>query len=64
MGGGTQKFVYQKWPNKIFPIANYVFSHDGHFGLEGGGGLTQGLGGWLCEPVAAPIGLSPLNLLL
>ena len=30
----------------------------------GGGGLAQGLGGWLCEPVAAPIGLSPLNLLL
>ena len=28
---------------------------------EGGG---QGLGGWLCWPVAAPIGLSPLNLLL
>ena len=21
-----------------FPIANFVFSHDGHFGLEGGGG--------------------------
>ena len=29
-----------------------------------GGGLAQGLGGWLCWPVAAPIGLSPLNLLL
>ena len=29
-----------------------------------GGGLAQGLGGWLCQPVAAPIGLSPLNLLL
>ena len=28
------------------------------------GGLAQGLGGWLCWPVAAPIGLSPLNLLL
>ena len=26
--------------------------------------MAQGLGGWLCSPVAAPIGLSPLNLLL
>ena len=31
---------------------------------RGGGGVAQGPGGWLCEPVAAPIGLSPLNLLL
>ena len=29
-----------------------------------GGGVAQGLGGWLCSPVAVPIGLSPLNLLL
>ena len=35
-GSGTQKFVYQKWPDKIFPIV--LFSHDGHFGLGGGGG--------------------------
>ena len=35
---GNQKFVYQKWPDKTFPMANFVFSHDGHFGLEGGGG--------------------------
>ena len=28
------------------------------------GGLAQGLGGWLCWPVTARIGLSPLNLLL
>ena len=33
----------------------------GHGG--GGGGMAQGIGGWLCSPVAAPIGLSPLNLL-
>ena len=33
-------------------------------GTRGGGGVAQGLGGWLCSPVAAPIGLSPLNLLL
>ena len=31
--------------------------------VQRGGGLAQGLGGWLCWPVAAPIGLSPLNLL-
>ena len=31
-GGGswTQMFVYQKWPNQILPIVNFVFSHDGH----------------------------------
>ena len=42
---GTQIFVYQKWPDKIFPMVNCVFSHDGHFVLEGGGwgGLGQGL---------------------
>ena len=36
-GSGTQKFVYQKWPDKIFPMVHFVFSHDDHFGLEGGG---------------------------
>ena len=37
----------------------------GEFYLNpGGGGVAQGFGGWLCWPVAAPIGLSPLNLLL
>ena len=34
---GTQQFVYQKWPDKIFPIVNFVVSHDRHFGREGGG---------------------------
>ena len=34
---GSQKFVYQKWPDQIFPIVNFVFSRDGHFGLGGGG---------------------------
>ena len=24
-GSGTQKFVYQKWPDKIFPMADFVF---------------------------------------
>ena len=22
-GSGTQNFVFQKWPNKIFPIINF-----------------------------------------
>ena len=41
---GTQQFVHQKWPDKIFPMVKFVFSHDGHLGLglgavqEGGGG--------------------------
>ena len=37
-GSGTQKFVYQKWPDQIFPTANLVVSHDGHFGRDGGAG--------------------------
>ena len=28
-----QNCVNQKWPNKIFPIVNFVFSHNGQFGL-------------------------------
>ena len=35
---GPKIFVYQKWPDKIFPIVNFVFPCDGPFGLEGGGG--------------------------
>ena len=46
-GGGrgfwTQNLVYQKWPDQIFPIVNFVFSHYGHFGLgRGGGGFGGG----------------------
>ena len=26
-------FVYQKWPDKSFPILNFGFSEDGHFGF-------------------------------
>ena len=37
-GEGTQKFVHQKWPDKISHIVNFVFSASGHFGLGGGGG--------------------------
>ena len=46
-GFWTQNLVYQKWPNQIFPIVNFVFSHYGHFGLEGGGG---GFGGGVPLP--------------
>ena len=35
-GSGTQEFVYQKWPNQIFPIVNFVFSH---WSLWSGGGV-------------------------
>ena len=39
---GSQKFVHQKWPDQIFPMVSFDFSHCGHFGLgEGGpGGCT------------------------
>ena len=38
---GTQKVVYQKWPNQIFPIVNFVFSHNGQLGLGGGEGVLR-----------------------
>ena len=44
-GAGTQNFVYQQWPDQIFPIVNFVFSHDGHFGLWGEGPGGGGGGG-------------------
>ena len=31
--------MYQKWPDQIFPIVNFVFSHNGHFGLGRGEGV-------------------------
>ena len=34
-GSGTQKFMYQKWPCQIFPLVNFVFSHNGCLGLGG-----------------------------
>ena len=37
-GSETRKFVYKIWPDQIFPIVNFGFPRDGHFGLEGGGG--------------------------
>ena len=39
--------MYQKWPDQIFPTVNFVFSHDGHFGLgRGGGGFGGGPPPW------------------
>ena len=35
-GGGTQKIVYQQWPDTVLPTANSVFSHNRPFGLGGG----------------------------
>ena len=42
-GFGTQKFVYQKWPDKIFPIVHFVFSRNGPFCLGGGGYFGGGV---------------------
>ena len=39
-GDGAQKFVYQNWPSRFSQWKISMFSHDGHFGLEGGGGCT------------------------
>ena len=50
-----------------FPNGKFLFSHDGHFGLGGGGGVQRGV--WhkamvsVCLPLAAPIGLSPSHIL-
>ena len=38
-GFWTQNLVYQKWPDQIFLIVHFVFSHDGHFGLGSGEGV-------------------------
>ena len=37
--------MFQKWSNKIFPIVNFVVSHNGHVGRGGGGpeGVTPPL---------------------
>ena len=29
--------MHQKWPDKTFAMVPFVFSHNAHFGLEGGG---------------------------
>ena len=43
-GFWTQNLVYQKWPDQIFPIVNFVLSRDGHFGLGRGGEGVLGEG--------------------
>ena len=40
--------MYQKWPDQIFPVVNFVFSRDGHFGLGRGG---RGFGGGVPPPL-------------
>ena len=47
-GFGTQNFEHQKWPDKIFPVVNFVFSHYGHFGLKGREGPGGGGGAPPC----------------
>ena len=46
-GGGDPKV----WPNKIFPIGNFVFSHDGYFGLEAGGSRGGGGASYGCTAI-------------
>ena len=61
-GSGTQKCVYQKWPDQLFPIVNCVFPHDGHFGLGGGGGIQGGGAGgssYACSHVSLAPGGRP-----
>ena len=48
--------------NQIFLIVPFVFSHDGHFGVWGGGGRHKP-SVFGCLPPATPIGLSPLLIL-
>ena len=55
---GTQKFGYQKWPNPIFPIVNFVFSRDGHFGM--GSGVWGGGGGRGVQEGVPPPPLPPM----
>ena len=48
---GTQKFVYQKWPDKIFPIVNFV---------PGGGGGGRGIP----SPPAVFPNIFPINTII
>ena len=47
-GFGIQKVVYQKWPNQIFPVVNFIFFRDGRLGFSRDGrlGLGRGEGGF------------------
>ena len=40
----TQKLAHQQWPDKSVPTVNFVVSHNGHFGLDGGGVVRWGGG--------------------
>ena len=37
-GRGVWDLFTKKWPNQIFPMVDFLFAHDGHLGLGGGGG--------------------------
>ena len=52
-GLGPQNFVDRKWPDQSFPLVNFVFSHDGHFGLGGG---VQPLLRWCRAFLTLPLG--------
>ena len=39
---GTQEFVYQKWPDKIFPMVNFVLATMVTLVWGGGGGGSKG----------------------
>ena len=47
-GAGTQKLAYQKGPHRMFPMVNFVFPRNGHFGRGWGsrGGLPPLLLRW------------------
>ena len=48
---GTENFAYHKWPDNIFPVVSFVFSHDGPFGLGGGWGKGgRGACSYGCRP--------------
>ena len=47
--------MYHKWPDKIFPMVNFIFSHDGHFG-RGGGGILLLLSAVLIHPSVGAAG--------
>ena len=56
-GGREPKNGAPKMTDQIFPIANFVFSHDGHFGLGG-----EGVSGVLPPPPPAVYGHSNTSL--
>ena len=66
-GGGIwdPKVCLPKIACEIFPIVNFVFSHDGHFGLEGRGGGVPHLLRWCTAILTLPWrGLTAVNRML